>query len=67
MPNDADYGDDMGGVYWKSSASETYHFLQTAFIPEFEEIAVPFLVVLGLLAVGRRARRRRAGSASTRK
>ena len=55
MPNDS-YGDDMGGVYWKSSSSETYHWYVTG-VPEFTDVVLPMLALLGLL--GFRALRRR--------
>ncbi|MGI0149952.1 MAG: hypothetical protein ACREDF_10550, partial [Thermoplasmata archaeon] len=52
-PNDATYGGDTGGLYWKSSTSETYFFR----IPEFESVIGPIVGALLLaLFVGRRRR-----------
>jgi len=45
-PNDATYGTASGGLYWKSSTSETYFY----YIPEFQDVVVPILGVL-LLAL----------------
>ena len=53
-PDNATYGADAGGLYWKTSSSETYFFYQTTSIPEFEAIAVPILGILFLAWVQRR-------------
>jgi hypothetical protein len=58
-PNDVTYGSLLGGVYWKSSTSETYFF-----IPEFQVVLVPILAVL-LLGIGRRRARRRTDNQGT--
>jgi len=55
-PNDAMYGSLLGGVYWKSSSSETYFFQ----IPEFGALLTPALLVL-ILFTGRRRLRGRSG------
>src|SRR5205807_9416284 len=55
-PNDATYGTASGGLYWKSSTSETYFY----YIPEFQDVVVPILGVLLLaLFFARRGRLRR--------
>jgi len=54
-PNDATYGTSSGGLYWKSSTSETYFY----YIPEFESLVLPIVGMIILpLAFGRRARMR---------
>ena len=53
-PNDATYGYEPGGMYWKSSTSETYFYS----IPEFELIFLPILVVLLFGLFRRRSQRR---------
>ena len=59
-PDNATYGADVGGLYWKTSSSETYFFYQTASIPEFEAVALPILGILVLVLWRRRSRRSRA-------
>jgi len=60
-PNDAMYGTASGGLYWKSSTSETYFY----YIPEFETVIAPVLGVLGIaLFLGRRGRARGKKSAA---
>ena len=60
-PNDAMYGTASGGLYWKSSTSETYFY----YIPEFETVIAPVLGVLGIaLFLGRRGRVRGKKSAA---
>jgi len=55
-PNDATYGVVFGGVYWKTSTSETYFF----YIPEFENVIGPVVGVVALgLVLGRRAKARK--------
>jgi len=58
-PTDATYGTAAGGLYWKTSASETYFFF--SYIPEFEAIAVPILGIL-FLGLWRRTTARRTQS-----
>jgi len=61
-PNDASYGVDAGGLYWKGSTSQTYFY----HIPEFEEVILPIagsiLVALFLRRRTRSARRDAAAS-----
>jgi hypothetical protein len=52
-PNDATYSA-VGGLYWKTSTSETYFF-----IPEFGEVLVPLLAILSVAILARRRRERR--------
>jgi len=55
------YGTASGGLYWKSSTSETYFY----YIPEFETVIAPVLGVLGIaLFLGRRGRVRGKKSAA---
>ena len=56
--SDATYWDYLGGIYWKSSTSETYHFV-ISIIPEFQDIATWLvgLSVIHLAGLGRRHRR----------
>jgi len=55
-PNDAAYGTTSGGLYWKSSTSETYFY----YIPEFESALIPILgSLLMVLFVGRQVRLKR--------
>jgi len=64
MPNDATYGTDMGGVYYKTTTTETYHYY-VASVPEFADLALALVVaVFALLLVGRSRRRRRLGAPS---
>ena len=58
MPNDATYGTDMGGVYYKTTTAETYHYYVTG-IPEFTDMAIPAAGMLVLLLFTRRSLRRR--------
>jgi len=58
-PDNAVYGADTGGLYWKTSSSETY-FFGVFYIPEFEAVAVPILGILVLILWRRRSRRSRA-------
>ena len=62
MPADATYGADMGGVYYKVTTTETYHWM-TDSVPEFTDLALPVvgMVLLPLLA-RRRARRKTVSS-----
>jgi len=53
-PNDVTYGTGAGGLYWKTTTSETYFF----YIPEFDAAFVP---VLGVLALGLLYRRKVRG------
>jgi KaiC/GvpD/RAD55 family RecA-like ATPase len=56
-PNDVTYGSDSGGLYWKTSTSETYFYYIS--IPEFGELLFPIAGVLCLvLILGLRARSR---------
>jgi KaiC/GvpD/RAD55 family RecA-like ATPase len=56
-PNDVTYGFDSGGLYWKTSTSETYFYYIA--IPEFRELMFPIAGVLSLvLVLGFRARSR---------
>jgi len=55
-PNDATYGSDTGGLYWKVTTSETYFWGITS-IAEFEAFAIP-IVGLVLFALWRRSRAR---------
>lgn len=59
-PNDAIYGNVLGGLYWRETTSETYFY-----IPEFEEIVVPILSTLLIIGVCRRRLRRRGSASST--
>src|SRR5437899_12259956 len=63
-PNDASYGVDAGGLYWKGSTSQTYFY----HIPEFEEVILPITgsipVALFLRRRTRSARRDAAASCS---
>jgi len=59
-PNDVTYGSLLGGVYWKTSSSETYFFI----IPEFQVVLVPILFVL-FLGIRRHQRRRRTDNQGT--
>jgi len=64
-PNDATYGTASGGLYWKSSTSETYFY----YIPEFQDVVVPILgvLLLALLFARRERLRRRRSSDPSRK
>jgi len=56
-PNDVTYGSDSGGLYWKTSTSETYFYYIS--IPEFGELLFPIAGVLSLvLILGFRTRSR---------
>ena len=57
-PNDVTYGSLLGGLYWKTSTSETYFFQPGSQIPEFQDALVPILVILLVGLVRRRTRRR---------
>jgi len=48
-PNDATYGGAVGGLYWKTSAQETYFF-----VPEFPTLLVPAAFSILLMFVWRR-------------
>ena len=48
-PNDATYGGSIGGVYWETSASETYFF-----VPEFPTLVVPVAFTILLVWASRR-------------
>jgi len=56
-PNDASYGVDAGGLYWKASTSQTYFY----HIPEFEDVILPIAGSL-LVALFLRRRTRSAGT-----
>ena len=56
-PNDATYGVDTGGLYWKVTTSETY-FYGAFYVPEFNLIAFPVSLIL-LIALWRRQRARK--------
>jgi len=57
-PNDVTYGDTVGGLYWKSTTSETYFYA----IPEFETLAAPTIGALVIiLSLCRRTRLRAKG------
>jgi len=56
-PNDVTYGTPVGGLYWKTTTSETYFY-----IPEFDTALVP---VLGVLALGLLYRRKVRGKATS--
>jgi hypothetical protein len=45
-PNDATYGGTPGGLYWKTSSSETYFFQ----IPEFGALVIPAILALILVS-----------------
>jgi len=64
-PNDATYGTASGGLYWKSSTSETYFY----YIPEFQDVVVPILgvLLLALFFTRRERLRRRRSSDPSRK
>jgi len=54
-PNDATYGTDTGGMYWKVTTSETYFFgYFPTYIPEFEALVIPILGIAFLAWVRRR-------------
>jgi hypothetical protein len=58
-PNSGSYGSVQGGVYWKSSTSETYHV--TMVIPEFPDVVIVVVLAIPMLIFGsyrRRAHRR---------
>ena len=47
-PNNATYGTAVGGIYWKTTTTETYFY----YVPEFDNAVVPILaVLLGVLFV----------------
>lgn len=46
-PSDGTYGVDTGGMYWKSTTSETYHFTVIgASVPEFADVILPMMLTL---------------------
>jgi hypothetical protein len=51
-PNDATYGGETGGLYWKTATSETYFFY--SYIPEFGALLIPIVGILFLAWVRRR-------------
>jgi len=61
MPIGATYGSGMGGVYFMSAPTETYHYYVSG-IPEFSDLAAPLLGLFGLLVLRRYRERRRAAS-----
>lgn len=54
-PDDATYGTALGGLYWKTSTSETYFY----YIPEFENVVIPILATTLVFWVWRRRASRR--------
>lgn len=58
-PNHATYGTTLGGLYWKTTTSETYFY-----IPEFDAVLLPAFSLLALVLVCRRKYRSKRAAPS---